>query len=1308
MEKNKKPINLIILILLVLCHTLFSGTIKINEIMSMNNNRIQDEDGDFSDWIELFNNNDSPVNLEGFGISDDESDLSKWTFPNITIEPNDYLLIFASSKDRQNTNHWETIITWGDIWTFRVNNSEVSGDWKSIDFDDSEWNSGPTGIGYGDDDDATEIPENTISVYARKIFQIENINNITGAMFHIDYDDGFVAYINGVEIARKNISGTNPSWDQSADTYLEPLIVSGQPPEEFAIENFGDFLVQGENVLAIQIHNSDTNSSDMTLIPFLTLGMTTVPNNAQGTHNLIDLSTSFLHTNFKINSNGETIFLTNNENELLDEVVMGKIPADISYGRKPDGAENWVMFDEPTPNSENNTSGITGFAVEPEFSKTRGFYESTFELVINSPENLKIKYTLDGSNPKTSTNAIISQSPATITINPLITAGQRGQNPGVVVRAVCYGAGYADSKVATHTYLFARLVQSLSPDGQKPGPNWPEPYSGWDAHIIDYGMDPDITTDSRYQNLIDDALLDIPSFNISTDLENLFDNQNGIYINSNMHGKEWERPVSVELLNPDGTEGFQINAGLRIRGGWSRHDNNPKHAFRLFFREEYGDSKLEFPLFGNEGVDEFDKIDLRTSQNYSWSYYGDPLNTMNRDVFSRDIQKNMGQPYTRSRYYHLYLNGVYWGLYQSQERPEARFAASYFGGDPEDYDVIKVDIGEFWNLYDVEATDGNLDAWQDIWDICQDGFYSNENYFKLEGLNQTGERDTSLKVLVDIDNLIDYMLIIFYTGNYDAPVSKFSGNYNPNNFYAIYNRNRNEGFKFFIHDAEHTLLTDAVNVGSGLYENRVNIGNVSNDQMQVWDFKKFHPQWLHHKLTDNGEYRLRFADHVYKHFYRNGVFKPANLIELFLGSANAIDMAIIGESARWGDVKTHPPRTKDDDWQPAIENIIINYFPLRTGIVKNQIIESNLYPDINPPVLENNGEIKEYLLEVEPDFELQISNPNDDGSILYTIDGNDPRNIGGPISSSAIENNSQANLTISNTTLIKARIKNGSIWSALTEVLIVIDSDMSNLRITEIHYHPADQDSINDTEYEFVELKNIGDNKLNLFQCQFSDGIEYTFPSETFLQSGEFILLASNKEEFNNRYGFMPFDEYEGQLRNSGEQILLMSAVGDTIFSIEYNDKNPWPESADGDGYSLVPVMKNPETNSEDPKDWRASTQIHGSPGEDDKPSSIGKNAEIAKEFRLYQNYPNPFNPSTNISYHLPASSQVNISIFNIQGQRVLTLKKGFQTAGFHKILWNAHNEKGIKCTNGIYFCKIIVKSGERTISKSSKMLLLK
>ena len=371
-------------------------------------------------------------------------------------------------------------------------------------------------------------------------------------------------------------------------------------------------------------------------------------------------------------------------------------------------------------------------------------------------------------------------------------------------------------------------------------------------------------------------------------------------------------------------------------------------------------AKLKYPLFGDEGVDEFECVDLRTSQNYSWSFEGgnsDSHDTFVREVFSRDTQRDMGQPYTRSRYYHLYLDGQYWGLYQTQERSESSYAASYFGGDKDDYDVIKSRAGN--GGYDIEATDGTLDNWRLLWDAAGSGFGNDATYYRVQGLNPDGTRNPSYPKLLDVDNLIDYMLCTYYVGDPDGPVSAWARV--ANNFYAIYNRVNPDGFKFFRHDAEHSLYD--------LQESRlfaattVAVGSC---------FNQSNPLWMHTHLMAHPEYRMRFADRVYKYFFNDGVLTPKACTDRFMARVHQIETAIIAESARWGDAKRSKPRTKDDDWLPDINRMIANYFPARTGVVFNQFKSQGWWPNADPPTMNTHGG------HVAAGFSLQMSSSGHD------------------------------------------------------------------------------------------------------------------------------------------------------------------------------------------------------------------------------------------------------------------------------------------------------------------------------------------
>ena len=192
---------------------------------------------------------------------------------------------------------------------------------------------------------------------------------------------------------------------------------------------------------------------------------------------------------------------------------------------------------------------------------------------------------------------------------------------------------------------------------------------------------------------IEAGLKALPKLAIDVDPDDLFGAAKGIYTHPLETGPNWERAASIQLSFPDQSEGFKIDCGIRIQGGWNRRpEESPKHAFRLVFRKKYGAGKLHFPLFDGAEPRAFDELILRAGCNNTWLHWsgeerrrGDYL----RDQWMRDRYRAMGHPSARGDFVHLYLNGRYWGIYNLVERPAAEFAAAHFGGRPNEYDARK-------------------------------------------------------------------------------------------------------------------------------------------------------------------------------------------------------------------------------------------------------------------------------------------------------------------------------------------------------------------------------------------------------------------------------------------------------------------------------------------------------------------------------------------------------------------------------------------------------------------------------------------
>ncbi len=983
-----------------------ASVLRITEFLASNDNTLVDYQGDSSDWLEIYNPSSTTVDLGGLYLTDKSDDLDKWEIPaGTSIEPGDFLVVFASDKD--------TVAPNGELHTnFKISadgeylgliaadghtvidayspefppqvedvsygltmagadatlaaegvtarawvptSSAYDATWTDVGFDDSAFDIvGPTGYGYEDSSGTpsyvgeynTPVPSGTEGLYVRVPFEMTSLNGSQQLTLRMKYDDGFVAYLNGVEIASANAPATR-AWDSTAmsihDDY-EAIIF-----QEFDASAAISALVEGDNVLAIHALNYSAGSSDFLVVPELVATQATIVT-----------------------------------------------PECVGY------------FDTPTPGYSNGEA-FAGFAEEPTFSVAHGFYSSTQQVALatDTPGAL-IVYTTDGSTPTvdeylTPTNGQAYTGPITVAST-------------TTLRAIAFKQDYRSSFVQSASYIFLDDVITQSPSGEAPD-GWPD--YNVNGQVLDYGIDPQIV--ALYgEQAVKDSLAAIPSITLTTDLENLFDPDTGIYVNALYRGSEWERLTSVELIYPDGTDaGLSTNAGLRIRGGYGRNDFNPKHSFRLYFRSEYGDGILDYPLFGDAGTDEFDVLDLRTAMNYSWAAWGDSVNglqnTYLREVFSRDTQADMEQPYTRSRYYHLYVNGEYWGLYMTQERIQEHYGETYFGGDKEDYDVVKSDPFESGGT---EIADGNDVAWRQLFDMSQeleaDPTGAADNYWTMQGLNSDGTRNESLEVLLDVDNLVDYMMILIYTGACDTGISAFFGNLRANNWFGIRNRETgDEGFQFFLHDNEHSLgAGELVGTLHGTFDiDRT--GPFSSPYEDVFEY--FNPVFLHQDLLVHREYQQRFIDRVQELMFDDGVLTVAANISRMSERIDEVDAAIIAEAARWGDAKTGVPYDKSD-WETEVDWILNTYFPARGAMVLEQLEDDVLY--IEAPIFSQYGG------EVPYGFALNLTSTVRGSTMYYTTDGaTDPRAFGGSINPSPEVEQYTGSIVLTEDSTIWARVR---------------------------------------------------------------------------------------------------------------------------------------------------------------------------------------------------------------------------------------------------------------------------------------------
>lgn len=883
------------------------------------------------------------------------------------------------------------------------------------------------------------------------------------------------------------------------------------------------------------------------------------------------------HTNFKLNLFGDYLALFNAESPRV--AVSAFDPGfpeqrnDYSYGL--DQTTNvWRYFQPPTPGNANGGSAISSILPMPHFSVERGFFDAPFNLLLTTPiPGVTIRFTTDGSAP-TLANGQTYAAPIQITNT-------------VCIRAVAFANGYLPSRVSTHSYLYldAVLAQPINPPGfpstwgtagNFTSANVPPPYfSGNNVVPAYYPVDSDPLRVDPYdsESAIDPAKLQrfknglraLPVVSVVLNRDDMF-GPNGLYPKSSAGNKASnEKAVSVEMMLPNGATAFAIDGGLDLHGNASRDPfKTPKHGFKLEFKGDYGETSLEYPLFPDSPAEKFDDLILRPDYGVSWLHStdstGEGLGALQRtraarfrDAWMKHSQRDLAGPASYNQYVHLFINGLYWGLYDVSEQPNGQFAENYFAASPDGYDIY--DQGGL-----TTSAGGSTVAYNAMLGITN--LNLNVNY-------------ELMKQYLNVTEFSDYMLLNFFAGAQDWFANK--------NWYAI--RPRVAGpagrFQYVIWDGENTLMNENIN--------RVPNGGGSTDL----------PSGLFPKLDDNAQYRLDFADRVHKHLIApGGALTTTANIGRWQYWQTVLDNAIVAESCRWGGYRRKAHQyangvfdlyTHDNQWLAEMNRMVNSYFVNRPGIVMSQLRAAGLYPTLEAPEY-REGSIAGPIIGSAPvgaGYVVALNNPGGAGKIYCTTNGSDPRvYYSGLVASGVLTN--PTTLTLNATVTLKARVLDGGTWSALNEATFVVGELGVPLRITEIMYNPVGGDA-----YEFVEVQNVGALPLNLAGFSFQ-GLTFTFPASTTLPPGAVLVLANNANPtlFATRYPSVSvFGYYSGSLANGGERIALLDGNLQTIVAVHYDDENGWPATADGGGASLEIIDPRGDPNA--PANWRAS----GTPG---------------------------------------------------------------------------------------------------------------
>ena len=754
----------------------------------------------------------------------------------------------------------------------------------------------------------------------------------------------------------------------------------------------------------------------------------------------------------------------------------------------------------------------------------------------------------------------------------------------------------------------------------------------------------------------------LPILTLVTDPKNLWDDLIGIYVNFLPKGRSWERPVQVSLIENGQESRFSLPAGIRIHGNSSRYTD--KKNFRLYFRSEYGQSWLNYPVFKQKSIDKFKRLVLYAPSGDQPT--GSEGFTLLHDALTHDLYLEMGGNASAFRPVSLYLNDEYWGIYWIMEYIDDNYVQSNLGITDMDLQRVK------WASSDPDVRAGDAVFWNETY-----------NYFTQNHLADSSKFAFAAERYLEVADFTDYHIINIFAANWDWP---------HNNLDRVRDRVGNDPrWRHIMWDTgaawryprDHRTLVWATRD-----QVRTDL-NVSDSESLLWS------TLMLRRMLENPAYRTqfinRFADLM------NTVLLGQHIRERYEALADWIRPEIPNEQSRWG--VTDPNR-----WEGNL-NIIRNFISGRPTNVRLQIVDyfnlpGEFFLTLQAP--QGQGSIK--LNSIVPDslpwtgryfqgvpVRLQAI-PTPGYEFERWTDANLP-NVATIVTTrfadyaigaifKAIQPPPQAIISVRIDSIgsSAARIAWQTNLPAISTIEFGPDSTLGNraadssFALDHVLWLQGLQDS---SRYFFRILANqAGDSLITAFDSTFTTLAERNPPeiSEVTLASvatDSAVLSWTTSEPTQGWVEFGP-DSTFGQ--TTPVDSVYRSTHRQTLAPLTANTR-----------YFARILARDRRGNS------GTYATIQFTTPEDSVKSAIGdhyRNA-LPQEFAVSANYPNPFNPETRFEIALPEAGTLRIKVFDMNGRQVKTLANRIAKPGYEKITWDGRDGFGNPVSSGVYLFRV-------------------